>query len=456
MIDVCPTARKDGQAMRTFLKSFPWFGFWLCCIFSFSCFGQGTSVGLGAEYAHSQKDLILERVKNLPQSCIRNSIKKTIIENPNHPDRSIFLDWNSELSKYTEVAIAEFLIEHFEKFQAMDDEVFCEEVLLPQYIKGYKEVYARKKKKQGAVLAPLGSDAIDADDVVIQLSHNHYFKHYLGHSDISRAALNVLNSTNPEYRMLIDKFQNLCACAISQDSIDAVAKASQLPDIYKWDDETFHAHSPSYPDGIQTGIQKYIKLFEEQINSFRKDAKSDTFKAVFRLGAMLHMIQDLIYHHGITLAQHSGLAYKTSNAFTNPDFPEGSEAGGFSPKSEAEKRFDAAKFFSIKLIIMAIQNLGQNTIRDIFTIPSVLPGSHDEKERKKNFHISINYVFCNQERGQGSSCEQQISTWKLINYYLLHWSFQEPYTELVQVHNSLVPWNPEKVLSKLELQLNGH
>lgn len=403
-----------------------------------------------------QFEVLSEKARDFPQKCIRDSVR-AILKKPEHPDRTIFVDWNSEFSSYTEVAIAEFLIERIEDFREMDEEDFCRHVLFPEYLKGYREAVSREQEGRDAVLAPLGSDAIDAEDLIIQLSHNYYFKHYLGHSDITRKALKTLNSDEPEYSEFFKHFKELCHCKISKESMDILAKATQLPDIYKWDNETYHAHSPSFPNGVKQGLVDYIEFLIKQIELLREDAANDTYDAVIRLGGILHMIQDLVYHHGITLAQHSGLAYIKNQSFNNPDFPPGSKSideGGLEPDSEAKKRWNLATRFSIKLILLSLKNLGKNTIRDLFTIPGVIEGSEIEKERNRKILSSISYVFCN-VRGDPSSCTQQISTWKLFKYYLLNWKFSDPYLELLEVHKPFVPWDPQAVFGKIEFRLNG-
>ena len=160
----------------------------------------------------------------------------------------------------------------------------------------------------------------------------------------------------------------------------------------------------------------------------------------------------------MTLSQHSGLAYISSQHFQNPDFPDGTISasnGGVTPGSAAAKRLEMAKSFSIRLIIAAIEPLPKNIVRRIFQIPKATSKT-EKKKRKISLQNSIVYSFCNiREESVVFQCEQEISLWELMKYYLLHWKFSDPYTELIAVHNPSVPWNPEQILNQAINKING-
>lgn len=77
---------------------------------------------------------------------------------------------------------------------------------------------------------------------------------------------------------------------------------------------------------IQEGKYVFLGLLESIVSTLKERAAAgDTEAALVLLGLASHLVQDLTFHRGMTLAQHSGLAYLEGK---NPDFlpnPKGSE-----------------------------------------------------------------------------------------------------------------------------------
>ena len=228
--------------------------------------------------SRANPEVLLERAKTLINNCIKKTVGtiKDPQRTPPHPDKGIFNSWTPTVSMYTEIAIFEFLLEHFEEFQTNDEKKFCRDKLFPAYLKGYKEAFLQQTKESSGTLAPLGTGEIDADSFIIELAHNHYGDHYLGHSDITRKALQALNKSQDGNLGLA--LRNKGDGKISQASINLIAMASQLPDLYKWTDESYHAHSLENSDGIQDdGVQEFLTLIAKQIRAFRQEARQDGF-----------------------------------------------------------------------------------------------------------------------------------------------------------------------------------
>jgi hypothetical protein len=193
---------------------------------------------------------------------------------------------------------------------------FCEQFLFAPYVAALPAAAEELRNESKGGLAPLGSDEIESTSILVEKYQNLIGKHYKGHSDITRESL-----------------QSSGAARFSVAAVSLVVRASQTPDLYRWSDGRYHAHTPEYDptdlkarkESIAAGQSAYSNLICRLMTAFSREVRSHSYQnSLFLLGVMSHSVQDLTYHHGITMRQHAGLSYAAKR---NPDMPEGSAAG---------------------------------------------------------------------------------------------------------------------------------
>jgi Zinc dependent phospholipase C len=97
--------------------------------------------------------------------------------------------------------------------------------------------------------------------------------------------------------------------------IESIARASRLPDVLYFTDLRYHAQSQSYdkdkdyvPVNPEADKATFQKLFCEKINSAQEAIKNNFLQDFcYHLGFVLHMIQDLACHQGMTNPEHACL-----------------------------------------------------------------------------------------------------------------------------------------------------
>jgi predicted transglutaminase-like cysteine proteinase len=95
----------------------------------------------------------------------------------------------------------------------------------------------------------------------------------------------------------------------SSNAVSVASDAAQDPDFYEWENPAAHAQTNCTNEGWPTeseseAISQYQKWINEKVVSMRKPDLSPK-NALFFLGYVLHGVQDLASHQGITNAQHS-------------------------------------------------------------------------------------------------------------------------------------------------------
>lgn len=124
----------------------------------------------------------------------------------------------------------------------------------------------------------------------------------------------------------------------SENAIDVVGDASQDPDFYDWNTPYAHAQTNNDEEGRTAESQKeaqanylsWIKRLTERLLSItEKDVRS----GLFMFGYILHGIQDLATHKGITNAQHSYL----SKLFGRKDDPDHIESNRLKARAYSKK-----------------------------------------------------------------------------------------------------------------------
>ena len=111
-----------------------------------------------------------------------------------------------------------------------------------------------------------------------------------------------------------------------RNAIDVAADASQDPDFYDWHTPPAHAQTRNdeegrtieTPEQAQANCLRWIGRMKERLLAA---ADEDVRSGLFFLGYVLHSIQDLAAHKGITNAQHSYLS-KLPGSQDDPDHKE--------------------------------------------------------------------------------------------------------------------------------------
>jgi hypothetical protein len=198
---------------------------------------------------------------------------------------------------------------------ATSPENFCTTKVVPAYVTAYGKAFEKVKqqKKADTTLAGLGSGEIESSSYFVEFAHNSFGRHTRGHYDLTLEA-----TAAPEAGF---KFSSTAA--------RLVASATQSPDLYQWNNETYHAHTSEFIDGdlqdrakqIAESKKRYLGLLAQRLDQFQAHAGvGEDAEALFVLGVSAHMVQDLVYHRGMTLRQHAGLSYYL---LKNPDDPPG-------------------------------------------------------------------------------------------------------------------------------------
>lgn len=99
----------------------------------------------------------------------------------------------------------------------------------------------------------------------------------------------------------------------SENSIPVLGDTSQDPDFYDWDTPMAHAQRSNSSDGspkesMEKAIDNYIGWIENLHSKMLRT--NNTRKGLLYLGYILHGIEDLAAHQGLTNAEHAYLTYK--------------------------------------------------------------------------------------------------------------------------------------------------
>lgn len=236
----------------------------------------------------------------------------------------------------------------WEKLAATPARIFCTETVVPAYLAAYRKGLEEVGRETKGSLAGLGTGAIESSSPFVQFGQNHFGVHTRGHYDITVAALDGLPS----------------GFTVSSQATKLLASASQTPDLYRWSNETFHAHTSEFADGdandrakqLAESKKRYVVLIGNLLTQFQSSVRvRDDAEALFQLGVTAHLVQDLIYHRGMTLRQHAGLSYFLKK---NPDFP---------VEPLGQRRWDEAVQQTKRLFRYAIGKVGEAEWRRLLT-----------------------------------------------------------------------------------------
>ena len=219
--------------------------------------------------------------------------------------------WTALTELYIASRITEYAASCSES--CLDTQALCS-VVYADYLNASDAAQQARNERAKNQLAPAGTLELEFERSFVERGNNQWFTHLVGHADITFAAL-----TESE------------ALGVLKDSPAGalIARGSQAPDLYAWYDDASHAQTPPYDElksgarkqAIADGIRAYQKLLAQRIDQAVKYVNANArASALFAIGLAAHQVQDLIYHMGITLQQHSGLSYVL---WKNPDYPDG-------------------------------------------------------------------------------------------------------------------------------------
>ena len=365
-------------------------------------------VSAGEDHAMSQGDFARD-----VQACFYEQIYKQKV--------------GYQKSLFTEAFIAERLISHFEdgseKLTHSNANLFCKNKLIPLYVQAHAEAQINIKEEsteQDNILAPLGSEAIELNNKFIQITNNFFLRHNTtGHSDLTQLALQQLPKD----------------LLPSPDGIKLIVRASQTPDLYRWEKENYHAHTKAHKTvnrakAIGDSQEIFKTLMKEIMDRILQRVREKNYPAgLFWIGVACHPLQDLVYHRGITLSQHAGLSYVLDNS--DPDFPTGTLF-----QSRVDQSVSYCKMF-IETALKKTADAQSHLLR--WTIPNNFD-LRDLAQREFDNDTDMTAISL-------------LKYWWLSRAYL---NGERPMSELGTGNNGLISWNVEEVVlevwTRLELR----
>ena len=292
--------------------------------------------------ADPESFLRFERQSRANEECFFRKLDQYARKHPEHAGRvgrgaSIFVA--EQLARHVTLDPGTGRIEGLAITAAAEE--FCERYLWQPFLSAFSAAVAEERAENRDGLAPLGSVSIESRSVFVGQYQNLVGKHYRGHADITKVAVDGFGTGtfSPQASFLIQR-------------------ASQTPDLFRWNDERYHAHTPEYDPldladrnaKIRLGKERYQALLANLNTQFRRYADAGVEdRALIILGLMSHMVQDLVYHRGMTLRQHAGLAYVVNR---NPDLP---------PAPLSEQRFQEAVSLTQNVLAGALRSVGPET-----------------------------------------------------------------------------------------------
>jgi hypothetical protein len=308
--------------------------------------------------------------------CFRSAVDRG---NRADPARSVPLDAS------TSIFIAEQMVIVLASQQPPPSDeqlrgVLCDEAAALYIQRAQSALDAIRRRNDG--LARMGTPMIASEKPVVDTYQKLVGRHFKGHSDISMRAAGATPVFSPA-------------------AVELFAAASQAPDLFRWEDDRYHAQSPAYDlasgkvRAQADGAERFTLLLENL--AFQAKARADagdSQSAIALMGFAAHMLQDLVYHRGMTLQQHAGLSYFANR---DPDQPAGSLA-----KSRLEEADETTRWF-VTLVISSLQPAARERI--VNWRPA--GGYSTEKVVRDAFGL------------EGGSTREDIGTIALIRYWLL-------------------------------------
>ena len=339
-------------------------------------------------YAQDKADILRQAAAF--DECFKSAV---IRSNKADPARSVPMDAS------TSIFIAEQMVsvQANQQLSPSDEQVqgvLCGEAaaLYVQRARSALETIRRRSDS----LARMGTPMIASENFVVDTYQKLIGRHYKGHSDISLKAARTLSVFSPA-------------------AVELFAAASQAPDLFRWEDDRYHAQSPAYDfasgklKAQADGAERFMLLLENI--AFQAKARADAADselAIALMGFAAHMLQDMVYHRGMTLRQHAGLSYFANR---DPDQPEENLA-----KSRLDEADESTRWF-----VMLMMSSLQPAARERIATWQPAGGYSAEQVVRNAFGL------------QGSSTREDIGTVALIRYWLLSQDYalgSRPVTDL--------------------------
>ena len=299
---------------------------------------------------------------------------------------------------------------------------FCEEQVVRPYLAAVLEVQKNKTSRRDD-LAPSGTMPIESESIFIKYAQNLTGSHVRGHSDLTADALTRVGT-----RLLF-----------TEQGRELIKRASQAPDFYRWTQDRYHAQTLGYLPGdrvarrnqIAASSEEFRQLVLELKKQFADHVRVGAFaEALFIVGIASHAIQDLVYHRGMTLQQHSGLSYGLVPS-RNPDLPEG---------PAMLRRSEEAVLLTVRLIEHFVDSVGV-----------------DGKLGLSNWRPSDNFNLTALARRVFRQEGEDISVAALLEYWHLSMAYRErirPWGELSQNdqcanQDGLACWLPSEIANSI-------
>jgi hypothetical protein len=283
------------------------------------------------------------------------------------------------------------------------------------YMSAYRQALAALSQdpRHKLTLGSAGTRPIDSQYSFLRFANKkRAASHIAGHSDIMTAAVRGLQG--PPF---------------DEDALDLLARAAQSPDLYQWTSDSYHAQTPDHDDTdrdakVTEGQVAFLKLETGLLHEFHEATKSpaSTERALLILGVACHVIQDLVYHRGMSLRQHAGLSFYLD---ADPDVP---------PAGERERRQAEATRYTTRLL----------------TLARGLAGEH-AWERLSSWQHPGGWSFFGLASEYFKKKNQDMTSPELVKYWALSLDYRlgrRKRTELDLAARGM--WDTEKLLSEVE------
>lgn len=307
--------------------------------------------------------------------------------------------------------------------------VYCIKDLPEEYKLDREKAVNEVKKKDPDKLAPSGRGLMIDSFILNTLNQGKEFLGDMfnhsqeGHAEYTTTAIEEFEPNSSDFAKKI------------------LSISSQSPDLYMWNRHLYHAHTNEYSPlvigsktvAINNSRTKFLELLEKIITKIVKYSKQDEPKSLYYLGITVHLIQDLVYHRGMTLKQHAILQFSVKK---NPDIPN-SEKAAHSRKKEAIKATKA-------LFGIVKKKLGTDIWNNMIKYKSIRNNS--PRVEAKRLAKSI------------YNKEQDMTLGSLKSYYLLGKAKRTIYGDLstfnwdskCDINFSVACWDIEPMLMKLK------
>ena len=377
---------------------------------------------------------------NIVAACIRKKMNE-LAKNDNSPYQFMADKFDSTDIDSANVFM-ESMIEKYQYLREIGAERFCKEYLFPKYNDAFAKthLYLQERDRRTGIKAMLGKREIETDSFFINIYHNSYGKHERGHADLSEIAMKTIQ--NEILANDCDGF-SITECHDRKSKVrDLFMAASQAPDLFQWEAPIYHAHTSEYEPTssddrlakITDSQIKFVRRLNFHISKFQMTSTNGEYqKAIFELGVLAHLLQDLVYHRGMTLRQHAGLSFVWG--YTNPDTPDGTNFGEPPDgNSEAEKKEKAAIEYTQQMLRALLYSVNENTRAKVLLYGYVSKASDFRKLAMVAF-------------GSG---ESKMSIGGLVNYYSLALPYMDGTRDVKkELESGLVVWSHQKMVNNV-------